>query len=395
MAATGLLLAGCGSSNNTSGTSPTGGAGGSASAAAGPPITIMTITAAHTTTVNLVQIWTGAQAAAARINSTGGINGSQLTVITCNDQGTPDGGAACAQQAVDQKAAAVVGSYSRASGSRIIPILEQAGIADIANQVVTPQDSTSKVAFPINGSAPALYAGDALMLIQQGAKHINVVRDDVSSEANLGNYVQTAVQSKGLSMSGSPVIIPNGTTDFAPIVAAAQANGTDGIVLLTPRTQATTFLKAAQQSGVDVKSALRIAANPNVIDTKTLGAAADGILVDDHFPGEHSGNATIDQAYTDIRAQPQDNIADTTSLNSYFGVMVFAQVAKKLQTVSAATVLAGLSAATSVNVAGRIIDFTKPNSNPSLARLFSSGVYTFKVQSGSFAPINQTLLKAL
>jgi ABC-type branched-subunit amino acid transport system substrate-binding protein len=352
----------------------------------------MTITTARTTTINNGQIWTGSQAAAGRINSEGGINNHPIQVLTCNDEGNPDKAANCARQAVDEKVAAVIGSFSRSSGSRILPVLEQAGIAYIAGNVVSPEDSTSKIAFPINGSAPVLYAGDALLLIQQGAKRIKILREDVSSQANLERYIRAAIKSKGLTPAGT-VIIPSGTTDYAPIVAAA-TDGADGVVIGVPRVTASNFLKAASSAGIDIKNSVKVAGNANVIDLKILGNYAEGIFIDDFFPAEKTGNAEVDKAYADIRAQPEYNQTDTTSLNSYFGVMVFAQVARTLQTVDAASVLDGLSKTSAAKVAGVTVDFTKENPQPDIRRLFSGAFFVQQVKGGAFVQVGSTPLQA-
>lgn len=51
-------------------------------------------------------------AAAATINANGGINGGKREVINCNEQVTPAGAQAWAEQAVNEGVAAVVGSSS-------------------------------------------------------------------------------------------------------------------------------------------------------------------------------------------------------------------------------------------------------------------------------------------
>src|SRR4051794_38445638 len=103
-------------------------------------------------------IFEGARIYAAWLNAHGGINGSPLKVIYCDERGDPNQGDACARQAVSSKVAAVVGSYST-NQARIIPILEPAGIAYFGTCCgAFPQDFNSKNSFPF-GSQWAIDIG--------------------------------------------------------------------------------------------------------------------------------------------------------------------------------------------------------------------------------------------
>jgi ABC-type branched-subunit amino acid transport system substrate-binding protein len=384
-----LTLFACGSSNNSTGPAATS----AAATPSGPPIKVMTISTVSTQYGNNPTAWSGAKAGAARVNAGGGTAGGRpIEVVTCNDQGTPDGAGACAQQAVDQKVAAVIGSYSRGSGARIIPLLEQAQIPDIANQVISPQDSTSKVAFPINGSAPALYGGSALLIAGKGAKKISVVRADASSTANLEKYVVAALNTKGIPVND--VTIPSGTVDFAPIVAASTQN-TDGVVLMTDKNSTTQWLTAAHSAGVDLQSKIKAVANPAVVDISTQKSLAEGVYLADHYPAEKSGLADVDQAYADIRNQPTDNIADTVSLNAYFGVITFAAAIKNLTSVDGPSALAAMNKVSGLKVGGRTLDFTTENPRTGLNRIFNTQVFTFRVQNQAITSLSSTPIDGL
>lgn len=383
------VLFACGSTNNTAGPASTS---TPAHSPTGTPIKVMTISTVNTTYGNNPTAYSGAQAGVDRVNDEGGVDNHPLVLETCNDQGTPDGAGACAQQAVSDGVAAVIGSYSRASGSRIIPVLEQANIPYVANQVISPQDSTSEIAFPINGSAPSLYAGSALLIVANGAKKVSVVRADASSTANLETYVKQALSTKGISIND--VTIPSGTVDFAPIVAASTEN-TNGVVLMTDKNSTTQWLQAAHSAGIDLENTVKAVANPAVVDIPTLKTLADGVYLADHYPAEHSGLADVDQAYADIRAQPSNNTPDTVSLNAYFGVIVFADAVKNNTAFDGASCLAALRKVSNLTVGGRTLNFTKENPTKGLNRITNTQVFTFRIENEQIKSLSKTPITAL
>ncbi|WP_406330905.1 ABC transporter substrate-binding protein [Streptomyces sp. NBC_00203] len=122
------------------------------------PVTVMTWAPEKTAATNKPGMPAMAKAYARWINSQGGINGHQLKVITCNDHNDFVDAAKCAQQAVDEKVVAVVGSYSQHGRSFLTP-LESAGIPYIGGYGVTNDEFTSPLSYPVNGGEPALLAG--------------------------------------------------------------------------------------------------------------------------------------------------------------------------------------------------------------------------------------------
>ncbi|MFI8088423.1 ABC transporter substrate-binding protein [Streptomyces sp. NPDC086080] len=99
-----------------------------------------------------------AEAYARWINSRGGIDGRRLSVLTCNEQNDATAAARCARRAVEEKAVAVVGSYSQHADT-FLPTLETAGIPYIGGYGITNDEFTSPLSYPVNGGQPALLAG--------------------------------------------------------------------------------------------------------------------------------------------------------------------------------------------------------------------------------------------
>ncbi len=122
------------------------------------PIKVMTWAPQETDATNKPGMPAFAQAYARWINAKGGIDGRELTVLTCNDHNDSVAAAKCARRAVKENVVAVVGSYSQYADS-FFPPLEGAGIPYIGGYGVTTDEFTSPLSYPVNGGAPTLLAG--------------------------------------------------------------------------------------------------------------------------------------------------------------------------------------------------------------------------------------------
>ncbi|WP_327696708.1 ABC transporter substrate-binding protein [Streptomyces sp. NBC_00459] len=124
----------------------------------GGEVTVMTWAPEGTDATNKPGMPAMAQAYARWINSTGGLNGRKLKVLTCNDHNDRVTAAKCARRAADEDVVAVVGSYSQ-FGDDFLGPLASAGIPYIGGYGVTNDEFTNPMSYPVNGGSPALLAG--------------------------------------------------------------------------------------------------------------------------------------------------------------------------------------------------------------------------------------------
>ncbi|MDQ0934599.1 ABC transporter substrate-binding protein [Streptomyces turgidiscabies] len=124
----------------------------------GSDITVMTWAPENTDATNKPGMPAMAEAYARWINSTGGLNGHKLKVLTCNDHNDRVTAAKCARRAADEDVVAVVGSYSQ-FGDDFLGPLASAGIPYIGGYGVTNDEFTNPMSYPVNGGSPALLAG--------------------------------------------------------------------------------------------------------------------------------------------------------------------------------------------------------------------------------------------
>ena len=179
-----LGLTACGNSDDSGSASDSG-------------IKLMVIGDLETPVQALPQLVVAAKAAAKEINAAGGVNGQEITILSCNTQGDPNVSASCARKAVSERVSAVVGMLSLTSSS-IMPILEAAKIPSIGTTDINPVDHTSPVSFPFNSSAVNLVAQ---VVSLPGLGRVQAPRDDVQqrpriSDARLGD-VQEALRIAG------------------------------------------------------------------------------------------------------------------------------------------------------------------------------------------------------
>jgi ABC-type branched-subunit amino acid transport system substrate-binding protein len=163
-----------------------------------------------------------ATAIGAEINAQGGLAGHRLRVLTCNEHNTSDGAAACARQAVDSGAIAVIGSYSQ-YGDVFMPLLENARIPFIGGYGLSGPEFSSPISYPVSGGTPALIAGSGRQLVAAGCKTVALIRPDTPAGDALPGALGTALAPAGVKLTD--IRAQEKSTDFT--AAARSAIGSD------------------------------------------------------------------------------------------------------------------------------------------------------------------------
>ncbi|GAA3017259.1 ABC transporter substrate-binding protein [Kitasatospora albolonga] len=241
--------------------------GGPADAAGTEEVTVMTWAPSGTGTTDRPGMTLLAEAIGRELNSTGGLFGRKVRVLTCNEQNSADGAAACAEQAVAEHALAVVGSYSQ-YGDSYIPVLEKAGIPYIGGYGLSTPEFSSPLSYPVSGGTPALIAGSGKQLTEAGCKNIALIRPDTRAGDTLLGYLAGALKGSGIKISD--IKAPERSNDYTGIakkaigddraggcvVAALGAEPTANLLdpfrrLEPKRTQLASVIGSFQQSVVD------------------------------------------------------------------------------------------------------------------------------------------------
>ncbi|MER7771364.1 ABC transporter substrate-binding protein [Kitasatospora sp. NPDC096140] len=189
-----------------------------ASSGGGGELTVMTWAPSGTGSADRPGMTALASAIGQDVNIKGGLNGRRLRVITCNEHNSVDGARACAQQAVDAKVVAVIGSYSQ-WGEAFMPVLERAGIPLIGGYGLSQPEFSSPLSYPVDGGMPALIAGSGRQLVDAGCKSVALVRPDTPAGDNLIGYLGTALRPAGLRLLD--VKAPEQSSDYTQVARKA------------------------------------------------------------------------------------------------------------------------------------------------------------------------------
>ncbi|MFJ1611448.1 MULTISPECIES: ABC transporter substrate-binding protein [unclassified Streptomyces] len=310
-----LLVTGCGALPGASGDSR-------------EPLTVVTwapggaATPDNVNTVDMSGMTAMARTYARWVNTSGGLDGHELRVVTCDESDTSTGAGNCARLAVKEKAVAVVGSYSR-HGSSFMPPLENAGIPYIGGYGASDEEFTSYTSYPVNGGQAALLAGSARQLART-CERVSVVRPDT-----LAGDGQAWLLNTGLTEAGRPEPVDiraaeSATSYDEAAERALDAAGTsDGCVTAVLGDRTGTFFDSFRRLGptsghVRISSVLGSVGQPLIDSTGGRNSPFEGAYLTGWYPD--SGDARWDRmrevirkhAFGDNRIDPDDTGVQTT-----------------------------------------------------------------------------------
>ncbi len=255
-----LVLAACGggsssssSSEETSATSEEStseeGSGAAEETAKGEPVVTLTYTDVNTEGPQYKNIEETERVYQEWINTHGGIGGRPLEAKFCDARGTPTAAAACAREAISDKAVAVVGNFTF-TGDAVVPVLEAGKTALFGNCcAISPTELTSKISFPM-GNQPLYAVGLVHKAVEQGCKNINGVIIE-GAEAFIP-LMENAAKAEGTKINKF-VTLPATAQDYSPQVAEATSGGADCLVMVVSETPYIAWMPAFAQSGSEAK----------------------------------------------------------------------------------------------------------------------------------------------
>lgn len=349
----------------------------------GEPVTVMTVAPVNTQLINHPDVFTIAEAAVDTLNKAGGLGGHKVNLITCNERQDTNAAAACAREAVSSKAIAVVGGNTT-NGASIVPILKAANIPWIGPPGFSAPELDSDNSYMLLAGSVA-FAGVGQKAAKDGCEEVITIFYDTPATDGVNELVATGVEAGG--GSGVELVkIPRTTTDFSSI-AKSGAQG-DCVIAGMPAQQSAALAKAGR--------ALNLETNYYMLqldDTtaKAAGGALEGAQSVTNFP-------TIDNPAwkTALEAAPELDLSNPYTQNTWVSYQVLADALKGETDISAATVTAGLKAATDETAGGLMAptNFSKPFPVPGLSRVFNRNLVFIEgqgdkvVQVGSYTDVS-------
>jgi ABC-type branched-subunit amino acid transport system substrate-binding protein len=380
--------AAAGSTGTTAATTAT-----SSAAASGTPIKVMTVAPVNTNLPPYPNIPAAAQVYAKYINDKGGISGHPLQVITCDDRGDPNEGANCARKAVDEKVAAVVGSFVF-DASRIIPVLENAKIAWFGECCpLVAQEFSSSISFPLGSLLPGMGAGLGWKMAQDGCKNpVFLVLDLPAADAAYPAVKNAYKVGGGDPAKFKEVKISPAPGDYSAQVAEATGGSSDCIDGGIADANWAAWLPAMQAAGAHQR-------------LYGLQGNLDGKITT-QFP-DLTNNAVVSNSYPNIAGKVWDSYraslakykAPDLDWNSLAGLgtwtayTAFTKIASGITgDVTSQTFLDAANKTSNLDTGGMIpvIDLTKPYTGfgGSFPRIFNRTVFFDVAKSGKLTALN-------
>jgi ABC-type branched-subunit amino acid transport system substrate-binding protein len=265
----------------------------------------------------------GATAGVQQVNSTGGVNGRQLQLVTCKTGDDPNKADDCARQAVSDKVSAIVGELTLQKGHE--KILEQAHIPMIGS-VTSGTDLTEPAQFPITGSTAVEIPALANAFAALGKTKISLARIQIDGGEAFAGFANAGLKAKGLKVVND-VPVPIGAPDMSSYVQQVLAHGTNAVMVILPGADSTAFLKELYKEAPGMTAALVGTQKEKVADA--LGSASNGLMEGTSFlPVAYKNAAT--EAY--VAAMTKAGFSEVRGFReqSYAAVQTFAAVAKKV-----------------------------------------------------------------
>ncbi|MEU6165271.1 ABC transporter substrate-binding protein [Streptomyces tanashiensis] len=291
------------------------------------PVTVMTWAPDQTRATNMPGMPAMAQTYARWVNSQGGIDGHELRVLTCNEQNTTAGAAACARRAVRENAVAVVGSYSQ-NGRAFMAPLEAAGIPYIGGYGIAEDEFTSPLSYPVNGGVASLVAGHGMQLAGS-CDRVSLVRPDTTAGDKLPELLNSGLR-KASHRTAVDIPALEDAAEYTQQAGRARSRAGDekGCVtaVLGERTQTffDSFRRLPEQREREKRDAVRISSVLGSVDQPVIDRTGgphspfEGAFVTGWYPeaGDRSWapmRKVIQQhAFADNRVDPADAGVQTT-----------------------------------------------------------------------------------
>ncbi|MDX3493085.1 ABC transporter substrate-binding protein [Streptomyces turgidiscabies] len=302
---------------------------GTSAGTEGGDITVMTWAPEGTDATNKPGMPAMAQAYARWINSTGGLNGRKLKVLTCNDHNERVAAAKCARRAADEDVVAVVGSYSQYGDDFLRPLVS-AGIPYIGGYGVTNDEFTNPMSYPVNGGSPALLAGLGKELATVCGP-VALVRPDTIAGDQLPQLLDSGLRAGGHAEArdqlAAEAATEYGTHTKLALERTAGTGGTEagheGCVVPALGDRTNTFMDSFRRDREDYP-AVRTATVLGSVDQTVINATGgrtgpyEGSYITGWYPV--AGDARWDgmrkvineEAFGDNRIDPQDAGVQTT-----------------------------------------------------------------------------------
>jgi ABC-type branched-subunit amino acid transport system substrate-binding protein len=368
------------------------------SAATGSPIKVMSFGQFQATNLSYPEGKSAIDAAAKAINAAGGINGHQLDVESCNDQGDPNVAAQCARKAVSDKDVAVLGSYSQNAG-QVLPILQAANIPYVGATAQSVTDTTSTVSFPLEGLNQVVFGGVGYGATLVGCKKAGILIENYGTTTPLAIASITA----GIQLGGGQIVKVENTgtnlPDYSPAISAIESAGGQCVATIMPPDQIAEVFQAMRQSANPKIQMINAQDTFSTALLKQLGSTANGmILSSSTYPPTTTTVPEVPKLVAAIKQYEPGADISQFSIQGWGAMLLLQDVLKGISgTPTAATVLAGFTSLSGASTNGLYPPYTTTSNGPiaGAPRIFLTKVLILKYENGTETPVSKGFVNVI
>jgi branched-chain amino acid transport system substrate-binding protein len=163
-------------------------------------------------------------------NAAGGVMGSKIEVITCDDEGKAAQAAICARKLVNEGVIAVIGSYTSGAALAAAPIYTAANViqtSDASSDELTQKGFKTFFRNAPPNSAEALFTAEYLVTHKKYQK-IAVLADHSSFSTGLADGVIKAVKASGGNIVSNGYVTA-GSQDYTAVLTKIKSEGADAL----------------------------------------------------------------------------------------------------------------------------------------------------------------------
>lgn len=269
----------------------------------------------------------GLDAATAKINGEGGINGSPIEVMVCDDLGDPNLSVECAQSLIDAGVVAFVANFSP-FGTAINPVIGEAGLAVIGGGLYTAGDFGIPFVYSTNGGAVTAGAGGPVACVVAGGTQLGLFHN----AGPTGEQVIPLVQ--GFVVAPNPDVdlvgiepIALDQADFAPAAAKMIAANPDCITAGVSLPLIAPLIEALRAGGYEGK--IQIPGDFNTVEgtVASLGDASNNLVLSDIYDQSSPGYAEYVAAVAEVTGSDAEPIP--LGVMGYLGLNIAADVIRE------------------------------------------------------------------
>jgi len=337
--------------------------------------------------------YASAFAAATRsINAHGGIKGRPIQMDICDDHSDPIQAQACARRLVSDGVIATAANVSELSMVEG-PILDEAGIAQVGSEAISPEDFTLPTAFLLDGGIFVQAAGGIMGARRRGLHSLFAVTIDTPAGRTLVGSVGQVAKGAGIDIAGA-AYIPEAASDLMPYVQAAIQSHADVVFPGLPPAATIPFMVDSRVAGAHyvvmvpagefTPADIEVMGGPQAVTENDIEfAALPPISATDRFPALKTFAADMDaeMAAGDRNAAPEHRTGG--SVAAWLCIRIIANLAAGLPTIDAAGILNALRTSPTVDTLGLTPPWTPGRTGPpSMPRVTNGFGYLSSQRNG-------------